>query len=130
MPPQDNPAFARGKEISINRFDKLSCSYHHLTRRTISDMSSSTTSARINEESLRIQAWLSPLEPHKRHQDVRNRRLAGVGDWILQKNEFGSWRRDGSANPTLQCYGDQGVGKTYIRYCIRVPVFSGDRRRC
>ena len=69
------------------------------------------------EESLRIQTWLSPLEPHVRHQDVRSRRLDGVGDWVLQKDEFESWckSQDGSANPTLLCYGGQGAGKTYIR---------------
>jgi len=40
IPPQDNPAFARGKGISVNLFDKLSCPYHHLTHyRTISNMS-------------------------------------------------------------------------------------------
>jgi len=50
-----------------------------------------TINVGISEELLRIQAWLSPLEPHARHQDVRNRRLDGVGDWILEKNEFGSW---------------------------------------
>jgi len=71
-----------------------------------------------DSESLRIQAWLSPLEPHRRHQDVRNRRLDGVGDWVLRRNEFESWRRsqDGSVDSTLLCYGGQGVGKTYIRY--------------
>ena len=71
-----------------------------------------------NEESSRIQAWLSPLEPHIRHQDVRNRRLDGVGDWVLRRNEFKSWResQDGSQDPSLRCYGGQGVGKTYIRY--------------
>ena len=71
-----------------------------------------------NEESLRIQAWLSPLEPHRRHQDVSNRRLDGVGDWVLQRSEFKSWYKsqDGSGNPTLLCYGGQGVGKTHIRY--------------
>jgi len=71
-----------------------------------------------SEESLRIQGWLSPHEPHARHEDVRNRRLDGVGDWVLKKNEFESWRnnQNGSGSPTLLCYGDQGVGKTYIRY--------------
>ena len=71
-----------------------------------------------DEESLRIQAWLSPLEPHQRHRDVRNRRLDGVGEWVLRRSEFQSWYKcqDGSANPTLLCYGGQGVGKTYIRY--------------
>jgi len=76
-----------------------------------------TVNVGIDEESLRIHEWLSPLEPNKRHQDVRNRRLEGVGEWVLQRSEFESWRtgRDGSANPTLLCYGAQGVGKTYIR---------------
>ena len=77
-----------------------------------------TINVGTDEESLQIQAWLSPLEPYKRHQDVRNHRLDGVGEWVLQKSEFESWRkgRDGSVNPTLLCYGVQGVGKTYIRY--------------
>jgi len=70
----------------------------------------------VDEETL-IRAWLSPLEPHRRHQDVRNRRLDGVGDWVLQRKEFESWCRsqDRPANPTLLCYGGPGVGKTYIR---------------
>ena len=73
---------------------------------------------RIDEESLRIQEWLSPLDPNKRHQDVRNRRFDGVGEWVLQRSEFESWResRDGSVNRTLLCYGGPGVAKTYIRY--------------
>ena len=76
-----------------------------------------TINVGVSEESLRIQTWLSPLEPHARHQDVRSRRLDGVGDWVLQKDEFESWckSQDGSANPTLLCYGGQGAGKTYIR---------------
>ena len=84
----------------------------------VSNSGSGTINVEINEESLQIQAWLSPLEPHQRHQDVRNRRLAGVGDWVLHRNEFESWHksRDSLVNPTLRCYGDQGVGKTYIRY--------------
>ena len=73
---------------------------------------------RIDEESLRIQEWLSPLEPNKRHQDVRNRRFGGVGEWVLQRSEFKSWREclNDSVNRTLLCYGGPGVGKTYIRY--------------
>ena len=73
---------------------------------------------RIDEESLRIQEWLSPLDPNKRHQDVRNRRFDGVGEWVLQTSEFESWcgSKDGSVNRTLLCCGGPGVGKTYIRY--------------
>ena len=71
----------------------------------------------VNEEYLRIQAWLSPLRPQRRHEDVWASRLNGVGDWALQRNEFRTWHKgqDGSGDPTLLCSGDQGVGKTYIR---------------
>ena len=85
---------------------------------TIKNTIKNIIKVRVSEESLKIQAWLSSLEPHRRHQDISNRRLDGVGDWVLQRNEFKSWRRnqDGPASPTLLCYGGQGVGKTYIRY--------------
>jgi len=59
---------------------------------------------------------------------VRNRRLDGVGNWVLGEDEFESWResQDSSANRILLCYGDQGAGKTYIRYW----GFSGEDRQC
>ena len=83
----------------------------------VSNSYNNTINLTIEEQSLQIQEWLSPLESRKRHQDVRNNRLAGVGEWVLRRNEFESWcgREDGSVNPTLLCYGGQGVGKTYIR---------------
>jgi len=84
----------------------------------VSNSYNNITNLGVDEESLRIQAWLSPLEPNKRHQDVRNRRLDGVGEWVLQRSEFESWceSQDGSMNRTLLCCGGPGVGKTYIRY--------------
>ena len=84
----------------------------------VSNNYNNTINVGIEEESLRIQEWLSPLEPYRRHQDVRKRRLDGVGEWVLRRGEFKSWRKgqDESVDRTLLCYGDQGVGKTYIRY--------------
>jgi len=41
----------------------------------------------VDEESLRIQAWLSPLGHDGRHRDISTRRLDGIGDWVLQGNE-------------------------------------------
>ena len=77
----------------------------------------STINVGTEEESLRIQEWLSPLEPNKRHRDVRTGRLKGVGEWVLRRSEFESWckSQDESVDRTLLCYGGQGVGKTYIR---------------
>ena len=86
----------------------------------ISNSNSGTINEGANEDPWRIQAWLSPLEPYGRHQDVSNRRLDGVGDWVLQKNQFKTWckSQNGSVNPTLLCCGGKGVGKTHIRYRI------------
>lgn len=68
-------------------------------------------------ESDQILAWLSPLEPRQRHQNVRARRLDGLGDWFLQKDSFINWRdgEDGSSMAPLFCFGAPGAGKTYLR---------------
>ena len=60
---------------------------------------------------------------------MSNRRLDGVGNWVLQRDEFQSWRenQDSLGNPTLLCYGGQGVGKTHIRYKAQ-SIFGNHRR--
>ena len=68
------------------------------------------------DENARILEWLSPLEPRLRHQDVRTRRLDGLGGWFLQKDDFINWRdgEDGSSMGALFCSGAPGAGKTYL----------------
>ena len=79
----------------------------------------STILATADDES-KIMAWLSPLEPHVRHQDICNQRVGGIGDWLLETEEFRSWyngnEKGESDHPALLCYGDQGVRKSYIWY--------------
>ena len=64
-------------------------------------------------------AWLSPLNPKLRHQDIRNRRVEDVGEWVFQTEEFKSWYAGSGGSESdkavLFCYGDPGVGKTFIR---------------
>ena len=68
-------------------------------------------------------AWLSPLEPRLRHQDIQERRVDNVGEWLLQTEEFRSWHDwsgEGESESegdkaVLFCYGGPGVGKTFIR---------------
>ena len=64
-------------------------------------------------------AWLSPLEPKLRHRDIQERRADDVGEWLLQTEAFRSWHdrsEEGEGqNAVLFCYGDPGIGKTFIR---------------
>ena len=73
----------------------------------------------VADERSEILAWLSPLKPRIRHQDIRTRRVDGVGDWLLQtqeyRNLFGGIRGGESGGAALICYGGPGVGKTFIR---------------
>jgi len=75
-----------------------------------------TTFYRCDEDA-QIMRWLSPLEPNNRHHGVRNDRLAGVGDWVLETGEFQEWRggEGGVDKAVLFCSGGPGVGKTYMR---------------
>ena len=70
----------------------------------------------VADDRSNILAWLSPLEPRLRHQDIQDRRVEIVGEWLLGTEEFRSWHAGSeSDNAVLFCYGDPGVGKTYIR---------------
>jgi len=76
-----------------------------------------TTNITYADEKVKVLNWLSPLQPHVRHNDVRNRRQDGLGEWFLQTDEFLRWR-DGegeSGKATLFCSGNPGAGKTFLR---------------
>jgi len=68
-----------------------------------------------NEKFLR---WLSPVEPQKRHQDFRQKRIESTGEWLLEMAEFRTWRDndDQGHNSVLACYGNPGIGKTVFRF--------------
>ena len=94
----------RGNTHSFNNTNSFNNVWHNCT---------------FADERPQILAWLSPLDPKSRHQDIQDRRVEGIGEWLLQTEEFRSWqadsRGDESDNAVLFCYGDPGVGKTYIR---------------
>ena len=72
------------------------------------------------DERSNILSWLSPLEPKLRHKDIQDRRVENIGGWVLETEAFKSWYASSggsrSDNAVLFCYGDPGVGKTFIRY--------------
>ena len=78
------------------------------------NVSNNFTFTAADDES-KIMAWLSPLEPQVRHQDIRNQRVDSAGDWLLETKEFVNWY-SGDDHAALFCYGDPGVGKSYIRH--------------
>ena len=75
----------------------------------------------VADDRSNILAWLSPLEPRIRHQDIGDHRVENIGEWVLQTKEFRGWYAGSggseSENAVLFCYGNPGVGKTFIRYC-------------
>ena len=85
------------------------------TNISVNNVSNSYT---ITDEKSQILAWLSPLEPQRRHHDIRIRRVSEVGNWLLRAEEYRNWFDGlcgGKSGLALFCYGGPGVGKTYIR---------------
>ena len=63
--------------------------------------------------------WLSPLKPWPWYKGILERRVETIGEWVLETEEFRSWYASSggrvSDKAVLFCYGDPGVGKTFIR---------------
>jgi len=68
---------------------------------------------------------LSPLEPQKRHQDVRATRLENTCTWLLEDERYRHWWGIDSTAPdndrVLCCYGIPGAGKTVMRFVVNLP---------
>ena len=79
----------------------------------------------MSDEKRKILEWLSPMTPRERHQAVRDRRMDGIGTWLLRTNEFEKWHtsEDQAFNPVLFYHGDPGVGKTFLR-CVKVALLE------
>ena len=90
-----------------------------LLSNNIGSLNTTNISITVADDRPNILAWLSPLDPRVRHQDIRDRRVDNIGEWLLKTEGFKSWHTgsegDKFDNAVLFCYGDPGVGKTYIR---------------
>ena len=73
----------------------------------------------VTDELSQLLIWLSPLDPGLRHWDIQERRIGDVGEWLMRTEEFGRWSGFGEEaegeKAVLFCYGNPGVGKTFIR---------------
>jgi len=97
-----------GNSFNHNSFNTIS--FNHVSN--VNNLGSAYEKAEILE-------WLSPLEPRIRHESISAHRVEHVGEWLLRTKEYRNWfngiHGGGPNNSTLFCYGDPGVGKTYIR---------------
>ena len=62
---------------------------------------------------------LTPLEPLKRHEDVKLPRTENTGTWILRTEPYCEWRDIDNLvdnGRVFCCYGIPGAGKTVIWY--------------
>jgi len=107
--------------VTICELEKMSQSFSNNTNslNTYTAINVSNNFTVADDDRSNILTWLSPLDPKLRHQDIQDRRVEDVGEWLLQTKEYRNWQagdREGeSDNAVLFCYGDPGVGKTYIR---------------
>ena len=70
----------------------------------------------VADDRSQLLAWLSPLDPGLRHRDIQECRVNNVGARLIQTEEFRRWYGEGQGDKgVLFCYGDPGVGKTFIR---------------
>ena len=67
----------------------------------------------------RFLSMLAPLKHGLQHLDIQEGRVNGVGEWLIQTEEFRRWSefegKGGGDEAVLFCYGGLGVGKTFIR---------------
>jgi len=73
----------------------------------------------VTDDRSQLLTWLSALDPRLRHQDIQERRVDNIGEWLMRTKEFRSWHdgsREGEGDKAvLFGYGDPGAGKTFIR---------------
>ena len=70
---------------------------------------------------LELLKMLTPLEPLRRHQDVKLPRSKNAGAWLLGLESFSKWRDSQTIEENARvfcCYGIPGAGKTVMRYLI------------
>ena len=60
----------------------------------------------------RVSQWLAPLSQTARHESFRDARLAGTGQWLIDRPEFRGWLDpEQCVEPLLWLHGIPGAGK-------------------
>lgn len=69
----------------------------------------------VNQDEIRkrqeILSWLTPIDYSDQHNDIVSKRQEGMGQWLLDSDQFQTWVDQPSQ--TLFCPGIPGAGKTF-----------------
>ena len=76
---------------------------------------------KIREERNKILNWLAGADPSTNYNTARKKHEKGTGDWLLQSEQFQTWK-DADSH-IMWLYGIPGAGKTILRF-----VSPRDRR--
>lgn len=64
------------------------------------------------DEFRKIVAWLAPPDPGTNHATARQRHESQTGDWLLNSNEYQSWKTGSVSH--MWMFGKAGSGKTIL----------------
>ena len=91
----------------------------HITLVYSSRLAMLTSLISADHRIVELLGMLTPLEPLKRHQDVKMPRSENAGTWLLRLESFSKWRDsqtlEEEGGHVFCCYGIPGAGKTVIR---------------
>lgn len=78
------------------------------------EMAENLKSMQLKEERSKVLNWLGGADPSTNYNTARKRHEKGTGDWLLQSEQFQSWK---DANGHIMwLVGIPGAGKTILRY--------------
>jgi len=101
--------------MSQYSFNSTNCQNTTNSHNTTSNVWNNCT---VADDRSQLLTWLSPLDGGLRHCDIQERRVNNVGEWLLETEEFRRWcglgGEDEGNEAVLFCYGNPGVGKTFI----------------
>ena len=71
---------------------------------------------RNSQEREKILDWISTFENESKHNAIRMPRVAETCEWLMDTEEFMTWRKGVDLPSVIWCHGIQGSGKSVITF--------------
>ncbi|KAF8242721.1 hypothetical protein K440DRAFT_564459, partial [Wilcoxina mikolae CBS 423.85] len=79
----------------------------------------------VTQKCVEILNWLHEASPYNRHNEIKGKRIKGVGEWVLETPEFLGWSMEGeTSSPLIWAHGIAGAGKTYLSSVVIDHLFA------